>query len=353
VQQVPPDEASALVPDRDAPEQVESGVWRIPLPLPFALRSANAYLIAGGGEWTLVDCGLGTPVDDAALRAGLQAAGSGIEQITTLVLTHAHPDHIGLAGPIHKASGARVRILAGEDERLFRVWGDPEMQALRLSNEMYATHGMPLTDVEQTTKGDRAIRRAIHLPPPDAIAPVLDNDRVYLSGAEFQVIWTPGHSDYHLCLLREDGLFIAGDHVLPRITPNIGVYPNSRPNPLRDYRDSLARVRALPVRLALPGHGQPFADLLSRVDELLTHHEERATKTLALLATHPGGATAYALASDLFGGRLRGPDDYRFALVETLAHLEDLREQGRVERIAHAGHVTYAAVAPVRSDIQR
>lgn len=352
MQQVPPDEARAIARDLDAPHQVEPGVWRIPLPLPFALRSANAYLIEGAGECVLIDCGLGTPEGDAALRAGLERAGIAIERITTLILTHAHPDHIGLAGTIHAASGAPVRLLAAEAERMVAVWGDPEMAALQLANSMYTEHGMPPGDPDLIMRGNRHIRRAIHLPPRDAVAPIADGEALHLAGADYRVIWTPGHADYHLCLLREDGLFIAGDHILPRITPNIGLYPNSRPNPLRDYFESLARVRDLPARLVLPGHGRPFAELAGRADELRIHHEERAARTLALLGARPGGADAYTLAGDLFGGRLRNADDHRFALAETLAHLEDLRAQGRVERVVcgNGDHTAYVATAIVPAD---
>lgn len=350
VQQVPPDETQAALRDSMEAELVEPGVWRIPVPLPFALRSANVYLIAGAGEYILVDAGLGTPDGDAALRAGLGQAGVPIEQITTLVLTHEHPDHIGLSGVVHAASGAPVRLLAEEAERMFAIWGDPEMRGLIAANEMYLTHGMPEADMVGSVKGSRMLRRVLHLPPPSAVVPMADGATLRLAGMEYRVIWTPGHSDYHMCLLREDGLFIAGDHVLPRITPNIGVYPNSRPNPLRDYYEALAAVRDLPVRLVLPGHGRPFADLARRVEELRMHHEERAGQTLMALARHPTGANAYTLAGDLFGERLRTADDHRFALVETLAHLEDLRAQGRVENTLRGDRVVYAAGAAVSAD---
>lgn len=335
MQQVPPDEATEvkrLARDDDGPEEVGPGLWRIPLPLPFALRWANVYLITGAGEHVLVDAGLGIPDDEAALRAGLERAGIGLERITTLVLTHTHPDHVGLSGLVQRVSGAPVHMLADEAEHLFQIWGDPALTAFTRTNAMYAAHGMPAAELERALRVNRGVARAIALPPRSAMAPLQDGATVRLAGSDYRAIWTPGHSDYHLCLLREDGLLIAGDHILPRITPNIGVYPDARPNPLRDYYDSLARVRDLPVRLILPGHGRPFTDLAGRVDELRQHHDERAAQTLAALRTYPEGANAYVLAADLFGARLRTPDDHRFALVETLAHLEDLRAQGRVAR---------------------
>jgi glyoxylase-like metal-dependent hydrolase (beta-lactamase superfamily II) len=344
----PEQHEAGVFPEGDGPEQVEPGIWRIPLPLPMALRSVNLYLLGGNGEWALVDAGLGTPEGAAALRAGLRLAGIGLEQITTLVLTHAHPDHIGLADDVHVASGAPVRMLQAEADTMFRVWDDPELTALRTANEHFAAHGLPAEDAELGVRGSGRLRRALHLPPRAAVVALAEGDTLRLAGHSFRALWTPGHADHHLCLLREDGVLVAGDHVLPRITPNIGLYPNSRPNPLRDYFTSLAAVRDLPVRLALPGHGRPFADLAGRVDELRAHHEERAEEILRLLESRPAGSDAYALAVELFGERLSAVEHRRFALAETLAHLEDLRERGLVRRDEHVAPVRFVATAVVR-----
>jgi glyoxylase-like metal-dependent hydrolase (beta-lactamase superfamily II) len=339
---------AGVFPEGDAPEQVEPGIWRIPLPLPMALRSVNLYLLGGSGEWALVDAGLGTPEDAAALRAGLRHAGIGLERITTLVLTHAHPDHIGLAGDVHAAAGAPVRMLRAEADNMFRVWDDPELTALRVANEHFVRHGLPADDADLGVRGSRGLRRALHLPPRGAVVALAEGDTLRLAGHSYRALWTPGHADHHLCLLREDGVLVAGDHVLPRITPNIGLYPNARPNPLRDYFTSLAAVRDLPVRLALPGHGRPFADLAGRVDELCAHHEARAEEIVRLLEARPAGSHAYALAAELFGERLSAVEHRRFALAETLAHLEDLHERGLVRRDESVAPVRFVATAAMR-----
>jgi glyoxylase-like metal-dependent hydrolase (beta-lactamase superfamily II) len=339
---------AGVFPEGDAPEEIEPGIWRIPLPLPMALRSVNLYLLGGAGEWALVDAGLGTPEGEAALRVGLRHAGIRLEDISTLVLTHAHPDHVGLAGDVHTAAGAPVRLLAEEADQIFRVWDDPEMTGLRVANEMFATHGMPRDDVDLGVRGNQRLRRLLHLPPRTAVVTVAEGDALRLAGRSYRVLWTPGHADHHLCLLRDDGVLIAGDHVLPRITPNIGLYPNARPNPLRDYLTSLAAVRDLPVRLVLPGHGRPFANLERRADELRAHHEERAGEIVDLLEARPAGSHAFALATALFGERLRAVEHRRFALAETLAHLEDLRERGLVRRHDDAAPVLFAAAPAMR-----
>ncbi|MGH2481949.1 MAG: MBL fold metallo-hydrolase [Ktedonobacteraceae bacterium] len=172
---------------------------------------------------------------------------------------------------------------------------------------------------------------------------VTDGATLTLGRWSYQVIWTPGHSDYHMCLLREDGFFIAGDHILPAITPNIGLYPDARPDPLADYYASLAKVRDLPARTVAPGHGLPFTDLAARADARRDHPIERSGLIRGLVERQPAGATANEVASALFGARLRSVDDRRFALAETLAHLEYLRARGRLRQERHDGLYRYLA----------
>jgi glyoxylase-like metal-dependent hydrolase (beta-lactamase superfamily II) len=184
------------------------------------------------------------------------------------------------------------------------------------------------------------------LEPPDRVALLAHGQRVTLAGAQYHVYWTPGHADGHLCLLREDGLFVAGDHVLPRVVPTVGRYPWSRSDPVGDHEAALAEVAGLPVRLALPGHGQPFADLRGRANELRGLHARQTAMVARLLAGMPGSASAYELAEHLFAERWRMAGSRLWAVAETVAQLEHLRRLGRADRVvSDEGAVTYRRAA--------
>jgi glyoxylase-like metal-dependent hydrolase (beta-lactamase superfamily II) len=153
----------------------------------------------------------------------------------------------------------------------------------------------------------------------------------------WEVVALPGHADGHIGLVR-DGVLVAGDHVLPDITPAVGLYPESRPDPLGAYLSSLERTVALAPRLALPAHGEPIDDPAGRAREIIEHHRERLEETRAAIGGDP--RTGYEISLSLFPGAL-GPSQRRFAVAETLAHLERLVFEGLATRLGDVIPVTY------------
>jgi glyoxylase-like metal-dependent hydrolase (beta-lactamase superfamily II) len=149
----------------------------------------------------------------------------------------------------------------------------------------------------------------------------------------------PGHADGHLALLRE-GILVAGDTLLAAITPNVGLYPDSRPDPLGDYLGSLERIAELAPQVALPGHGEVIDDPVGRARELVAHHRERLERTAEALDGRP--QSAYAVSFSLFPEPL-SPTLRRFALAETRAHLEYLVRRDGARRVDDGERVSYAA----------
>lgn len=344
-----PDNVTASPPFAEdvagVPQEVASGIWRIPLPLPFALRWVNAYVLAGEGEWCLVDCGLGTKTSNAALVAGIAALGISFADLTALVLTHAHPDHIGPAGDIVSAMSddARVHMLGLEATRMALIWGVQTPDDLRATRELWARSGLSQAESDTGVQELLELARLIHLPPPSAIAALTDDATVRLAGRDWRVLWTPGHADGHICLVNEQ-IVLAGDHILPKISSNVSFYPNSRPDPMQDYFDGLGRLAALDLTapLVLPGHGAPFTHLAERIATLRDGHARRSQATLAALRTLGQPVPALDVTRALFGDRLRTSIDARLALGETLAHLEHLRIAGQVMARPDGSLIRYA-----------
>jgi glyoxylase-like metal-dependent hydrolase (beta-lactamase superfamily II) len=312
--------------------EVAPSAWKITVPIPFPLRTVNMYALVGEEGWALVDAGMGTPEARAALAAGLQYAGLSMGKLQAIILTHHHPDHVGLSGELQEQSGAKVYMHPIDEAAIQVIWSGTMPQRFGRVSHFFSQHGLPPTELWFSKVDSTAMRSIIRVPPSEAITPVEDGEYLDLLGERYRVIWTPGHADGHICLFRErDGLFLAGDHVLPRITPNIGLYSeNDRPNPLSDYLASLEKVAPLPAKVVLPGHGDPFADLSGRAAEISKHHDERELQLLAFLEDQPQHACQ--LAEQLFGGRLKNDEARRMGVAEVIAHLEHMRFAGRVEQ---------------------
>jgi glyoxylase-like metal-dependent hydrolase (beta-lactamase superfamily II) len=306
--------------------ELPGGIRRVTCPLPTRPGHVHAYLLPGADGWTLVDTGLGLP--DAAERWAAEL--DGIDVVRILV-THFHPDHIGAAADVAEVTGAPVHEGALDSAQARMVWGNPEWPQ-RIA-DWFLTHGVPRPIAEELIRSGSVYAPFIRYQPD----PVLVANGEHLDG--WELVDAPGHADGQLCLIK-DGVLVSADHLLGRITPTVGLWPESRPDPLGDYIHSLERTIELAPRLALPGHGEPIEDPVGRAHELIEHHRERLEVAEAALTAMPG--TGFDLSFRLFGADLK-PASRRFAVAETLSHLERLVCEERAVKTGDEGSVTYTA----------
>ncbi len=325
--------------------EIRPGIHHLKVPIPNnPLENTNVFLLRSDDGSILIDAGWNGDIALNALATQLGNIGLHFQDITRIIVTHAHHDHFGLAGRLRQLSGASVALHERDRDFLQPPSADTGDYA-RSIEEWFLGHGLPRQELG-AVRMFAAMRRSGSRVAPDVI--LKDGDTITSGNFNLRVIWTPGHSPGHICLYEpRRRLLFAGDHILPVITPNVSLQPLSTDNPLANFLASLQKVRGLDVELVLPAHETPFPDLKGRVDEILHHHELRNLEILEGLGHRE--MTAYEVAGhvtwmpELGGARLDQlpPGDRRMALTETLAHLEALRAEGRVSRSRRGGMIYY------------
>ena len=269
--------------------ELEGGIRQVTLPLPTRPGHVHAYLLPGEDGWIVVDTGVGLPDAKERWRDELAEAGG---PVAAIFVTHFHPDHIGATADLHELTGAPVYQGTLDYAQCELVWGNPLWSERLL--EWFQQHGAP-EDVTEELVGQSSLYRPFIRYQRD---PVLMTAGERLDG--WELVAAPGHADGQLCLLK-DGILIAADHILGRITPTVGLWPASRPDPLADFLSALERTIELDPRVALPGHGDVLADPAGRARELQAHHRDRLEETVAALdrerAAYRLRALAHALRS--------------------------------------------------------
>ena len=333
--------------------EIVPGIHRIEVPIPNSLMGpTNVYLARGTDGWLMVDTGWDYHEAREALKRQLDELGIGFDDISRIVITHVHIDHYTLITRVKELSGATTHFHQKDYEILCAMSISKGEYAARLLKQ-FEVNGFPENELDHLTQIYNIGSRFPYPTDPPDVA-LQDGDRISTGTFNFEVIWTPGHTPGNICLYERDKkVLLTGDHILPITTPNINMQAPTDDNPLRSYLASLRKVEKLDVDLVLPGHEHIFMHFRDRVEELLSHHDERLEHVLK--ASRGGGKTAYEIAHDVpWVLEPQGFKEVTFeelaimdkgmAVGETLAHLEYLRFDGKVDRESRNGHVLYHAL---------
>jgi glyoxylase-like metal-dependent hydrolase (beta-lactamase superfamily II) len=327
--------------------KIGQGVHQLKVPIPDnPLGYLNCYLVEGKDGWLMVDTGWYTPDAFDSLEKGLRNLGLALTDIETIIVTHVHPDHFGLAGKIKQVS-PKTELLTHRWESDLIEPRYVKFRALRdRMSDMLQRHGIPSSDVSALGSASLPALQFVTVTLPDRTlygGEIIDTGRYAL-----EIIWTPGHSPGHICLYEPENRFLfSGDHILPSISPNISYHVQSGDDPLGEYIYSLRKLQNLPVAKVLPAHEHVFTDLRSRIEEILVHHDRRKGEMLEVISQEPHNA--YEISSRV---KWNIPDKSweqfppllkRGAVTETIAHLEYMRWEGDVVRIIEDDSISYAA----------
>lgn len=319
------------------PQSLGDGIHLIPAPLPFKSPAwVNAYAIEADEGILLLDCGTDWEPGREALRQGMRAVGLDESAVHTLVVTHLHPDHVGMSARLVSELGCRF-VMHDRASKLIDRYNDSPGYAERL-RAIGHTHGVPDTIIAAATQ----VRRPDYMPliePPDHT--VVDGDEIELGGGRtLEVVHTPGHEPAHICLRdSRTGILFSGDHVLPRISPVI-MYDLDLGDVLGDYLRSLEKLIAVHMGLTYPAHGTMIEHGDERARQILLHHDRRLLDMAELV--RESDTTAWEVMLESFRPNL-DPVQARLAFLETVSHLEHLRLTGRIQQEQRDGQIIYRA----------
>lgn len=308
---------------------------KLALPLPFELESVNVYLVALDEGLLLIDCGMNTDTAFETLREAVVARGIQWTDIRQILLTHMHPDHMGMAARLLELTGAELAMHEAEAKHLRAVTEGG--QRIPWLDEVYRQAGVPKGLEERMEAHFLGIRKNFHELVPARL--FSGGEQIPTAIGPFEVLWTSGHSPGHICLYsRERKILFSGDQILEYITPNIAWHPGR--DMLAEFLESLERLAPLDVDLILPGHDDPFSGHRSWIEETAVHHRERCDEIFGLLRHNP--QTAHQMVAELWRKPL-SPINHHFAIFEVLAHLEHMQRQGRVRPLEQNGTLEWHA----------
>ncbi|NEU32236.1 MBL fold metallo-hydrolase [bacterium LRH843] len=305
------------------------GITLIRVELPFRLNHVNCFMAEGENGWTIIDTGL----NNHDTRELWDQYISG-KEISNLFITHYHPDHLGYAGGLQEVTGAKLSMSQIDAEAGLKAWTDEFIGKIGAN---YKKAGIPVEMADEMIKNTTDFKPLVN-PLPKVDHFFADGEKVLFGRYEYEIIFTPGHSDGMVSFYNaEKSVLLSADHILPRITPNISYWFHGDENPLASYLSSLKDMKQLDVDFVIPSHGKPFHGANKRIDELITHHKVRLEETLKAIEA---GSTVFDVCNRLFRPGLT-VHETRFAIGETMAHLEYLRHAGECRRESREGEWVY------------
>lgn len=310
--------------------EVLEGVWAIPMPFTSPLRHVYAYAVQHDDGVSLIDAGWDSNEAWNALTTGLDEAGIRVGEVRSLLVTHVHPDHYGLTERLQRETDLVVQMHGLEAKRIPRDPSGPD-RAIEAMISWLQVVGAPGYEIDALRDDAPRIKSRYFAPHPDRL---LEDGEVATLAGGIRAIHTPGHTPGHLCFVDPGRrVLFTGDHVLPRITPNVSKRPEMGADPLGCFVHSVRKVREMDVDLGLPGHEWPMENLQRRLDDLLHHHNERMGDVER--AVCDGAETVWEVATTIRWSRpwseLRGLSR-RSAIGEAHAHLERLTRDARLTR---------------------
>jgi glyoxylase-like metal-dependent hydrolase (beta-lactamase superfamily II) len=328
---------------------ISEGIYALMVDIPGPLKTVNCYLIIDGNDSYLVDTmwpasmsqeTVGYTMSDdtwSKLLGLFEEADVDPKKLRGIIMTHAHPDHIGYMPELIELTGAPILLHPHElQENTLLIQKDEIWQALK--RVWFRQHGVPAEIMKSLEKYTNVYKP---IPLDTSVRTVADGEVIPVGSMRWEVIWTPGHSLGHICLMeRSKGILITGDHILPHDTPVILTHPALRmlhPNPLGNYINSIRRMKKLSVLQALPAHGDVINNFQSEVSRLLVHHNTRFEDIIETLRDGSKCAFSVACAIPWIGRKKHFMQltslDRWMALTETIAHLRDLEKRNVVETV--------------------
>ncbi|HJX79417.1 MBL fold metallo-hydrolase [Glutamicibacter sp.] len=308
-------------------EEVRPGLFSIPVVFPEnPMRYTLCYALINDQQCIIIDPGFDSDEGQAQIAAALRRADIGMTEITGIIATHFHHDHLGMAARLAKASGAWIAL--GEDERRYITdFTDAEAE-VQADRERMGVWGVPYDRRAEGAMSIEGLMLMKNLADPDLR---LQDDQILdVAGRKLRIAATPGHTPGHICLWNDsESLVLAGDHVLPRISPNVSLEIRGDTDPLRKNIQSLRRIAQNNHYEVAPAHEYRFRGVADRADDLREHIQSRSDEVLRVLEA--GAPSVHEVARKLTWSRgwdSLGRLQFRLALSETAAHIQYLVTSG-------------------------